>query len=558
MKRIMVGALSAALLVGCVQKVNYKDKGPKEVPATGAKGAVSGNPSEVDWFTQDSELDSIEGVGAERAYKELNLKSEGAPVLVAIIDSGVDSKHEDLINRMWVNPGETGKDKSGLDKASNGIDDDGNGFVDDIHGWNFLGSVNESGQLVHIGPTTLEVTRELVRMKKKAQQGDLSKEEAAYLEKLKKEVESEVSTARTEFDKNEKAKEEMRPKYEVLKSLLKKDFNLVSRVDIEALAPTDDAGIAAKKEWIDLFQSIKARDIAHIDRRLEYYGDNLKYYFNENFDPRAEIIGDDVSDFEDRNYGNNDIKALDADHGTHVAGIVGAERNNGLGINGVADHVRFMGLRAVPNGDEYDKDVANAVRYAVQNGARIINMSFGKGYSPYKEKVDEAFQFAADNGVLIVHAAGNSSQNNNTAANFPNRRKTLGGEIEGWLEVGASSKNLGPSLPADFSNFGNQSVDLFAPGVDIRSSVPDQNQYAVFSGTSMASPTVAGVAALILSQYPTLDSKTLKALILETVRDRSPLLVNNPETGALVIFKDLSITGGVADVLRALKLSKNP
>ena len=146
----------------------------------------------------------------------------------------------------------------------------------------------------------------------------------------------------------------------------------------------------------------------------------LDYAYNPDYDSRKLIVKDNYADSNERFYGNNDVEGPDALHGTHVAGIVGAVVGNEIGSDGIARNVKLMSVRAVPDGDERDKDVANAIRYAVDNGATIINMSFGKGYSWDKKAVDEAVKYAAKHDVLLVHAAGNSGQNNDKTDNFPN------------------------------------------------------------------------------------------------------------------------------------------
>jgi subtilisin family serine protease len=294
---------------------------------------------------------------------------------------------------------------------------------------------------------------------------------------------------------------------------------------------------------------------ARLNRILDSYGDQLQYFYNEDFNPRT-IVGDNYTDSSQRVYGNNDVIGPDSSHGTHVAGIIAAIRDNNLGIKGVATDVKIMAIRVVPNGDERDKDVANGIRYAVDNGARIINMSFGKAFSPFKKAVDEAVRYAQSKGVLLVHAAGNSNQNNDIEANFPNRNDKLNNqEFTNWLEIGASSFQKGLTLPANFSNYGKKSVDFFAPGVDILSTVPD-NKYDSYSGTSMASPTAAGVASLLLSYESNMDAEAVKSLMIDTSRRYPNLKVNLPGTTSRVLFSALSTYGSVVDAFEASKLLK--
>lgn len=509
-----------------------------------------------DWFIKDPTLDQLEGVSSERAQVEFALKNE-REIIVAVIDSGIDTQHEDLKNKIWNNPGETGLDQKGQDKSSNGIDDDNNGYVDDVHGWNFLGS--KDGQ--HIEDETLEVTREALRYDQKIANGEtLTDAEKKYFEKVNEDYNSQVKEAQDWLD-------EMTPyvvKADAAKKVLKEKLNLedYSIEKLKAIESTDAQVLTAKADLLDICE--KYRSVERMYLLYESDQNSLKYNLNKNFNPRT-LVGDHPDDFSDINYGNNDVKGPDASHGTHVAGIIGAQRNNGIGINGIAENVKIMVLRAVPNGDERDKDIALAVRYAVNNGARIINMSFGKKYSPSKEKVDEAFLYAAQKNVLLFHAAGNDALNNDEVPSFPNRNvldavvKNKPAQISTWMEVGASAQNKDLKMVANFSNYGKKDVDLFSPGYQLKSSIPG-NDYAVYSGTSMASPAAAGVGALLMSNFESMTALQAKAILLRQVRLYDGLEVHLPGSEALdlpVPFASLSTTGGVIDAYRSIQLAKD-
>lgn len=514
------------------------------------------------WFNL-SPAQGAEGVRTEETYVTFS-QPEGEEVIVAVIDSGVDVNHEDLQGKIWINKKEI---------ANNGIDDDGNGYIDDVFGWNFIGGANGMAKIekdaslangiklikgdtaAQIDADTLEITRELVRMKKlKTQVEDLgetlSAAQADYLAALTKAVNENVENSKAVVASYNKRLETYKKAEAVLKAAGITEISLES---VRALESTDAEVLKAKAEMLALLSN--GIDLARIERVLGYYGDQLKYYYNENFNPRT-IVGDNYSNQNEKVYGNNDVIGPDSSHGTHVSGIIAATRNNALGIKGVATNVKIMAVRVVPNGDERDKDVANGIRYAVDNGAKIINMSFGKAFSPYKKVVDEAVRYAESKGVLLVHAAGNSNQNNDTAPNFPNRNdKAKGVEFTNWLEIGASSFEKGANLPAEFSNYGKKSVDFFAPGVDILSTTPD-NSYDTYSGTSMASPTAAGVAALVLSHDAGLDAAGLRSLLIDTSRRYPKLKVNLPGTETLVLFSSLSRTGTIVDAFEAVKATK--
>src|SRR5690606_6767618 len=298
-----------------------------------------------------------------------------------------------------------------------------------------------------------------------------------------------------------------------------------------------------------------------LEEGVEHFNNQVNYHLNKKFDSRH-IVGDDYENSRERYYGNADVTGPDADHGTHVAGIIGAVRTNDIGIKGVADDVRIMVLRTVPDGDERDKDVANSIRYAVENGAKVINMSFGKAFGKDKQVVDDAVRFAIENDVLLVHAAGNEGQDNDANPNFPNRNfvDSLGinkGEATAWIEVGASQWNNDGDLVASFSNYGRRSVDVFAPGVKIHSTMPG-SAYKDQQGTSMAAPVVAGLAALIRSYYPQLPAVEVKRVIMQSVtRVDQRVKVKGPDGRNMrVSMNDICVTGGIVNAYRALQLAE--
>jgi cell wall-associated protease len=295
--------------------------------------------------------------------------------------------------------------------------------------------------------------------------------------------------------------------------------------------------------------------LKELKEEYDYFGVIVNFGYNEEYDSRK-IIGDDYADVFQKNYGNNDVKGTDDLHGTHVAGIIAADRTNNIGIKGIADNVRIMVVRAVPNGDERDKDIANAIRYAVDNGAKIVNMSFGKGFSPEKEAVDKAVKYAEEKGVLLIHASGNDSDDNDTEPNFPDRYYKNGKEAKNWIEVGASSTGKDEHLIAPFSNYGKKTVDLFAPGVSIYSTVPG-NQYQMEDGTSMACPVTVGVAALLMSYFPEFSMAEIREILLKSTRKFDNLKVEQPRKKVMVEFSQLSITGGIVNAYDAVKLAQS-
>lgn len=503
----------------------------------------------LNWYNLDPKADGIMGVSTQKAYEKILKDKPSKTVLVAIIDSGIDILHEDLREKIWINSGEI---------AGNEQDDDENGYVDDVHGWNFIGGPD--GQ--HIVDETLEVTRIYKRLNDKFGRSTEStilpeqKQEYATYLMIKEEFENEVDKAKkeklllTRFDQNFSFADSMVTDY-----LQKDNYDLVILKSIEA---EDPALNAAKNYIVTLYENGFTKEI--FSEMVQRNEEKLQVQFNPDFDARSRIVGDDPENLRDWQYGNNDVDGKRSEHGTHVAGIIGAVRNNGLGIDGVADNVKMMVLRAVPNGDERDKDIANAIIYAVNNGAQIINMSFGKGYSPQKHAVDSAVQIAEARGVLLIHSAGNSAENNDKKVTYPTKVYSNNkGAATNWITVGASSMYANEELIAPFSNYGKTTVDIFAPGVDIYSAMPD-NKYAVQSGTSMAGPVVTGVAAMLMSYYPELTAQEVKRIIIASAYKQPKLKVIQPgkvEGKELKVkLKDLSVGGGIINAYNAAQMAE--
>lgn len=514
-----------------------------------------------DWYHRDMTETGYHGISLDKTYSELLEGKSSTPVIVAIIDSGVDYEHEDLASVMWVNEDEI---------PGNGIDDDNNGYVDDIHGWNFIGG--KDGQ--NVGPDTYEVTRQYAKYHYKYKNAnplvlnkDQQKEYAAYL-KYSKEVDGKREKAETSLANIANQEMSVKNALNATKELMAVQNVTLANIDsLDVSASADGAmgvNILKKQMAEGEVESIDALMIdvqEYMDEGKEYYQNQLDYAYNPDFNTRL-IVGDDYDNQTEIGYGNNDYEGPDALHGTHVAGIVAAARNNDIGMNGVADNVLIMTIRAVPDGDERDKDVANAIRYAVDNGAQVINMSFGKGYSENKEVVDKAVAYANKMDVLLVHAAGNSAQNNDTTDNFPNDKydKKQGKFLrkkksaKNWLEIGALSYKSEENSVASFSNYGEDNVDIFAPGQQIYATLPD-NQYRYLQGTSMASPVVAGVAALLRSYFPTLKAEQVKEIIMKSAT-KYDIQVVRPGDKELVPFETLSVSGGMINAYEAVKMAQ--
>ncbi|MDQ3112340.1 MAG: S8 family serine peptidase [Bacteroidota bacterium] len=526
-----------------------------------AQDAAAPKKAPANWFNLSYATSGVHGVRTEQAY-DLAKGKKADTIIVAVMDGGVDYMHEDLKNVMWHNRGEI---------AGNGIDDDKNGYVDDIYGWNFIG--NKSGENVEFD--NLELVRLLRPLKKKYQGMNEStvpptqREEFNAYVKLRDEHARQYADAQKTLDQLGSFKTVFDGMKEDIKT--QKNIDTVLYKDFKEYNPSEKY----KRAHLFLKLLIKSEEdwtqvnLEVTDGYKQYYN-MVNYNLNMDYDPRS-IVGDNYENADERNYGNPDIKGPDALHGTHVAGIIAADRFNNLGMFGVATPVKIMGIRVVPNGDERDKDVANGIRYAVDNGARIINMSFGKGYSFNKGAVDAAVKYAESKGVLIVHAAGNSNQNNDNNENFPSDHYNGGGTASNWIEVGALSWKDGKDIVAPFSNYGKAEVDVFAPGVDINA--PKSNGgYINESGTSMASPVTAGVAAFLLVYYPTLTPAQVKTIIEQsTDKSVAKSKVNRPggkprmtkkrtakkgPKPKKVKFETLSTTGGIVDLYAAMQLAE--
>jgi subtilisin family serine protease len=499
--------------------------------ALSAQGGMA-DTAAANWHLLDPAADRVPGISAERAYRELlNGMRPRDTVVVAIIDSGVEVDHPDLASIIWTNPRE---------RAGNGRDDDGNGYVDDVHGWDFLGG--RDGR--DVDNDTYEVTRlyAACRAQGVTEIGGIQCAD----------IRPDFETRRAEAQSNVTQMRQVEQTVAAVWAALRQHLGTqeLTPAAVEAIQTTDGRLQQARSIYMEVVR--QGFTLEQIVEQREAIEGQLQYGMNPDFDPRN-IVGDNYANAGERGYGNAEVEGPDANHGTHVAGIVAAMRN-GSGVDGVAPAVRIMVLRAVPDGDERDKDVANAIRYAVDNGARVVNMSFGKSHSPQKSVVDEAVRYAESKGVLLVHAAGNDGEDLNQEGNFPNQDYASGGRAANWIEVGASSWQL-EDLAASFSNYGRGKVDVFAPGVDILSTVVDA-EYGRNDGTSMAAPVVSGVAATLLSYFPELTAVQVRQIILESATRHNQQVARPGSEDQRVSFSELSDTGGVVNLYAAIQLAQ--
>lgn len=496
------------------------------------------------WGAADLITDTIPGMSVDKAYAEILNKRKGQTVIVGVIDSGVDIEHEDLRNVIWTNDDEI---------AGNNIDDDNNGYIDDMHGWNFLGNIVEEN---------MEYVRFLKKLgpkydgKSEASISAANREEYALYKKAKAEYEKEYQQAMAQKTQYEQILQQLKPAHQAMSEKLgTADYSAKDLAAIENPTATEQQQIAMLNQMLNFGDSVP-EVLKELKGGIDYFGARLNSHFNLEKDFRS-TLGDDPDDLSDTGYGNNDVdgpdvKKEDARHGTHVSGIIAGERNNDIGIDGVAQNVEIMVLRAVPDGDEYDKDIALALRYAADNGAKVVNTSFGKYYSAHPEWVREAISYAASKDVLIINAAGNEGLDLDTTEVYPNDQTLTGAEyVNNVLTVGALSYKYGEEMVAPFSNYGDSNVDVFAPGVKIWATTP-LNTYEFLQGTSMAAPAVAGVAATIRSYYPSLTAVQVKQIIMDSGLTSNSTVVLGGDSSNTEKFGAISKSGKMVNMYNAL------
>jgi len=530
-KFIPISALSAALLLSL------------NISAQTLPVAQPDQPK--NWHTLDLKADGFYGISLNQAYQFLKGK-KSKTVLVATIDSGIDTLQKDLQGILWVNPKEI---------PGNGIDDDHNGYVDDMHGWDFLGG---PGGKVDFTETTEEV-REYNRLKDKyltattATPGN--EKEYAYWLTVKATYDETIAKSSAELPQIQQFANALMVTSGYIKNTLHLSADATfTAADLAKITDVSPQAAQSKGLWSQVFAEEPSSDNAKIIKEIGEEMAKINNDVTPDLTARQRIVGDDPNVRDGKPYGNNILKLEDASHGTGVAGLIGAIRGNGYGIDGVADNVRIMSIKAVPNGDEYDKDIANAIRYAVDNGAKVVNMSFGKKLSPHKAWVDEAFKYAAAKDVLLVQASGNDNQDVDAKPEFPNDTFADGSgtDADNVISVGASASKLDEHLAATFSNYGKKSVDVFAPGVKV-TSIDMDAEFNTADGTSFSSPIVTGIAALILEYYPDLSAKQLKQCILASATPLNGTMVLKPgSTTEKVDFASLSKTGGIVNAYKAL------
>lgn len=528
LRPFIISGFAATLLLSCGGASEVITTPIENIDTSPLKESELTENEKHTWGHLDLAKDTIPGMSVDKTYTELIKDKKGKKVIVAVIDSGIDIDHEDLDDVIWTNDDEI---------PNNGKDDDKNGYVDDIHGWNFLGDAYDE---------QLEFVRILAS-------GDTSNPQ---YEAAQKEYEEEYQKWAGYKERYVQIIDQLNQADQTIKDYLKKDSYTLD--DLDAIK-TDDEAVTKAVGMVKYMQSAGFDSVdeakENLKGSLEQINDRLDYNLNKDFKGRK--TGDNPDDYTQKNYGDNNVKHSEKgeSHGTHVSGIIAAERNNGKGANGVANNVEIMAVRAVPNGDEYDKDIALAIRYAVDNGAKVINTSFGKYYSPHSDWVREAIVYAAQHDVLIVNAAGNEGIDLDEKNVYPNDAIGTGSEVaDNFITVGALEPKYGSGMIAGFSNYGKINVDIFAPGAKVYSTTPE-NEYDTKGGTSMASPAVAGVAAVIRSYYPKLTAAQVKKVILDSGLPLTTEVVVGGDANDVRPFGGLSKSGKIANLYNAFILA---
>jgi len=493
--------------------------------------SAQGLPGKRNWYNLDLKEDGVFGISIEKAYSKLLKGKKALPIIVAVIDGGSDPTHEDLKNVLWSNPKEI---------PGNGKDDDKNGYEDDLHGWNFMG----------YGTKSYEFGNELIVLEIRNYQNIFGDKDSTQIDR--KDL--------PEFKRYQSKRQELRNKRGKVNqdiqttSLLLTDLKTVQNKigkdsltidDFQKFVPDNPTETGIRQFMISVLTQNPDFNgyIKRMREMLAQNQQNLQYKLNLNYNPKVKHI-QGIENGHVNSYGNGDIYGSVAPaHGTHVAGIIAAQRGNIIGIDGVADHVRLMIIRAIPDGHAPGKDQASAIRYAADNGAKVINMSFGLGLETDAQLVRDAVNYAIKKDILFICAAGNAHSDIDLTVAYPNRSSKRDKQFNDvFLRVGASGYTDNPRLAVPFSNFGKRNVDVFAPGQDINSTIPG-NKYEAHSGTSMAAPVVSGLAAVIREYYPKLTAKQVKDVIMASVVKRD-------------VLKNLCVSGGIVNAFEALKFAE--
>ncbi len=527
-----------------------------------------GKNDSVLWHHKDFNLDNIPGISLEKWYKSNNKKSKNNEVIVAVVDTQVDIDHEDLRDNIWVNTKEI---------PNNNIDDDKNGYVDDINGWNFIGYKKSNYSIKWMNHENVRILRQyktLFSLNDENQLKDKDKFMFNQYKSSKKDLKYDIKDQKEWIFVYEQLLKRYESTFRYIDSIFPKKSYSIKKLD----SIIKLKGIGEKYLWkifeenlndeeakLKTFKYCLESNFLDKDKVLKLKNETdsiLDRNFNVNYQDRKEL-GDNENNFEERNYGNSNVGGKQNDyklhfnHGTEVASVVSSKRYNSLGLNGISNDIKIMPITTSSSGDEHDKDIANAIYYAVDNGAKVINMSFWKDYSLNQEVVTKAILYAEKNNVLIVHISGNKSQDIDKFYNYPNDYSYELGEnvADNFINVGSTNKTLGDNFVSRFSNYGKNNVDIFAPGANISVAFKN-NQYGKDSGTSLAAPMVSGTVALIWLYYPKLTASQVKQIIMQSGTSHDIEVIVPGTKDKKVKFSELSKSGKVLNVYNAMLLAE--
>ena len=542
--------LCCCVIVACVSSKAILQK-PQIVTVSFAKKQPLTEEEKQNWHFKDIYTDSIPGISLDKAYQELLKNKQGDTIIVAVIDTELDIDHEDLKDQVWINKDEI---------PNNHIDDDKNGYIDDIHGWNFVGSKKEDN--------ILYTSYEYVRIVRKFDSifrnfnsiSEVSNEDYENFKLYQKaymKYNEEIENRNSEIARYNRIKTRFRNGKTIAKKYFLKEDYTVEQLDSLQSTISDDK---EKKSISNLAYYEKyGIDESWCDGRVNFEEFKLNTLLNLDYNDRSSSKdnADDINDFP---YGNNDIQGTQViSHATQIASLIAAKRNNNFGIDGINDLVKIMPLSIAAVGNEFDKDIALAIRYAVDNGARIINMSLGKEFSMYPEWVNDAIKYAQEYNVLIITSAGNNGINIDKNDDFPTDNMKGVETVENFIKVGNTSKNINSKLIFSNSNYGKNNVDIFAPG----SKLPCLDRWDIITdtGTSLSSAVVSGVASLLLSYYPNLTASEVKEIILQSGTPIDLMVLKPYPNGEKrdpnkVPFSSLSKSGKIVNAYNALLLAE--
>jgi subtilisin family serine protease len=490
------------------------------------------------WLYKDIIKDSISGISLEKAKNTILKNKTGREIIVAVIDSKFDINHEVLKDYIWTNPKE----------ILNYKDDDNNGFVDDIYGWNFIG--NSQGENV------IDANYEYVRYIRhysgrfenktidNVKEGD--KEKFILYIEVKEKLETELIKAKNRLDYSNNIFEKYVEARDALQSYFP-NYNYT----LDVLNEIDTTGNNLATHVKEISEVIKWGETNEMNVSTNTsYKSGLNKHLNIDFNERS-LVGDNPYDINDTIYGNNKTFNFlkHYDHGTRVSSVI----TNLFKYS--SSKLKILPISISPAGSYHDKDLALAIRYAVNNGAKVINMSFAKEYSINKEWVFEAFKYAEKHNVVIVRAAGNDSYDlGNYNITYPMDNENNGKEVsDNFLLVGSSTYKANENLKANFSSYGKNDVDVFAPGDNLFTAKPF-NKYMLDRGTSLSAALISGVAALLFSHYPNLTASQVKHIIMDSgIEYTFPVKTPTKEDkDKMTPFNQLSKSGKVVNAYNAL------